>query len=75
MKEEEIKQEAKEVLDKFAEALSKVDEESEEGFVDREDFERIEGEGKICNGFKEKLLKNAPNKDKDFIIAEKGSWK
>ena len=35
----------------------------------------VEEKGDKCIDFKEDLLKNAPNKDKDFVIAEKGSWK
>lgn len=81
-----IKKQAKEILDKFAKALEKVktdktglsskdDEGHKDFYVDRKEFEREEGKGKKCQGFKEELLKNAPKKDKDFIIAEKGSWK
>ena len=43
--------------------------------VHRKDFERSEGKGKICEGFKESLLENAPKKNEDFVIAEKGDWK
>ena len=70
-----IEKEAKEILDKFAKALSKVGEKDRQFFVDREEFEREEGEGKECFDFKEKLLDNAPKKNSDFIIAEKGEWK
>ena len=69
-----IEKEAKEILDKFADALGKV--KTEEDFhVDREEFEREEGKNKPCEGLKEDLLKNAPKKNKDFIVAEKRSWK
>ena len=44
-------------------------------YVNRDEFEREERKGQKCEDFKEELLKNAPKKDKDFIIAEKGSWK
>ena len=89
-----VKEQAKEILDKFAKALEKVkvvssafkDAEGHEDFyVNREEFEReekvssiskdIEEKGDKCESFKEKLLKNAPKKDKDFVVAEKGSWK
>ena len=69
----EIQKQAKEILDKFAKALEKV--KTEENFyVYREDFERVEIKSK-CEDFKSELLKNAPQKDSDFVIAEKGKWK
>ena len=69
-----VKEQAKEILDKFAKALEKVKTE-ENYYVEREEFEREEGKGDRCEGFKEELLKNAPKRDVDFVIAEKGSWK
>ena len=72
----EIEKQAKQILDKFASALEKVENRKEESYVDREDFERIEKEGNECEeGFKDKILKNAPEHDDDFILVEKGSWK
>ena len=76
----QVEKEAKHILDKFAKALEKVEKEDEEHdlnfYVERGEFERIEGEGEKCDeGFKQRILNNAPNKDDDFIIAEKGSWK
>ena len=82
--ENKVKKEAKQILDKFAHALEKVKHEHDLDFyVNREDFERIKAgsankfseDSKIDNNFKKKILENAPNKDEDFIIAEKGSWK
>jgi len=76
---EGIREQAKQILDKFASALEEVeDESSEESYVDREDFERVEGEGEECDKsgiFKEKILKNAPESNEDFILVEKGDWK
>jgi len=70
-----IEKEAKGLLDKFARALEKVDTKEEEFFVEREEFERSEVNSEGCEGFKESLLANAPKKDEDFVIAEKGEWK
>ena len=76
MDKERIKKQASRILDKFAEALSDVEKESgEQGYVDREDFERIEGDGIECEGFKDKFLANAPEHNEDFILVEKGDWK
>lgn len=71
----EIEKEAKKILDNFAKALDKVDLKEIDNYVEREDFEREEGVAKGDGSFKSKLLGNAPDKDDDFIIAEKGSWK
>jgi len=74
---QKVEREAREVLDKFAKALEKVEKIHEvEGWVDREEFERIEGNGNNSNAeFKDKMLANAPKHDDDFIIAETGGWK
>jgi len=73
-----IEKQAKEILDKFAEALKKVEKgkEDTQNYVDRKEFERPENKGESCEkDFKERILKNAPSHDDDFIIAETGSWK
>ena len=76
MDESKIKEQAKQILDKFAKALSKIDEKEIGIGVEREEFERKESEGeKYDKDFKKKMLRNAPQHDDDFIIAEKGEWK
>jgi len=77
MDKEKIKKEAKQILDKFADALSRVGKEKDVDFyVDRDEFERKEGEGeKSDSGFKKKMLANAPEHTDDFIMAERGKWK
>ncbi len=86
-----IEKQAHEILEKFASALQKVEKEGkeEDDYVDREDFEREEiasssspdyenSRNLSCranNEFKERILFNAPQKDENFIIAEKGVWK
>ena len=77
MNQNQIRKQAKQILDKFANALAKVKTKGKEDFyVDRKEFERKEGEGKKCDsGFKKMFLKNAPEHDDDFIITERGKWK
>jgi len=76
MNQQQIRKQAKQILDKFANALAKVDSEKIEIGVDREDFERKENEGKECEkGFKKRFLENAPQHNDNFIIAERGKWK
>ena len=72
---QDIKKEAKEIMDSFSKALERVDSEDIETGVLRQ--EQMRKETKPANPdkeFRDKILKNAPNKDKDSIIAEKGSW-
>jgi Asp-tRNA(Asn)/Glu-tRNA(Gln) amidotransferase C subunit len=69
-----VRKEAKQIIDKFAKTLEKIKMEDLDFYVDKDDFERIEGDGEECD-FKTELLENAPEKNQDFVIAEKGAWK
>ena len=71
---QKIQKQAKEILDRFAAALDKAGVKDEIVYVDREEFEREEN-GENCEGFKKKLLENAPRSDGDFIIGEEGGCK
>jgi len=70
---DEIKREAKRIMDNFASALEKV--KVEEARVERDEDRRKEGEGSDCDSdFREIMLENAPEKDGECIKAEKGGW-
>ena len=76
----EIKKEAKEIIDRFADALKKADREiSETGLVRRKKETRNETAAKCDPEFRKIFLKNAPKTEKDergeWISAEKGAWK
>ena len=72
---EEIRKEAKKLLDSFSEELSKIRVPEGEPSLEREKSEREEGEGEDPEeGFRERMLDNAPNKSSDFVIAEKKKW-
>ena len=71
----EIKEEAKSIMDSFSEKLSKIDKKISESLIQREEYEREEGESNERDSeFKKIIFENAPNKNKDFIIAEKKKW-
>jgi len=73
---EQIQKQAKEILDKFAKSLAKVDDKDIDIGVERDEFERQEGNGKECEAsFKQKILRNAPEHDENHIIVERGNWK
>lgn len=71
---EKIREQAKDILEKFGKSLQKVK------FKERKKEEELSGfreEGKengSSNDFRERVFRNAPNKDSDFIIAEKKKW-
>jgi len=72
---EEIKKQAKEIMEKFSKKLAKVDKKIPEPLIEREEFEREEKEGlETASDFRERMFENAPQKNKDFIIAEKKKW-
>lgn len=73
---EEIKKQAKAIMDDFSRKLSKLDKKVEELVIEKEEFERQEGKNRNDESFsRKKMFGNAPNKNEDFIVAEKGGWK
>ena len=73
-KREEIRKEAKRILDKFSKTLEKV------SFKERDLKKKVggfreEGEGlKSSEDFRKRMFENAPKKDGNYIIAEKKKW-
>lgn len=72
-----IKKEAKLIMDSFAKALSKVDKARVDESVQRKEYVRKEEkENSGCDdSFRKRFFDNAPEKEDDFIVAEKGKWK
>jgi len=74
MNNEEIKNEARALLDKFGKDLSEIKIESKKSKSD-ELLLRDEKEGSECDvEFKTIMFKNARYKDDECLLAEKGSW-
>ena len=72
---EDIKKQAKSIMEKFSEKLSKIDKKIPEPLIERKEFEREEKQGNESDSdFRERMFENAPEKNKDFIIAEKKKW-
>ncbi|MBU2104809.1 MAG: hypothetical protein KKF67_03480 [Nanoarchaeota archaeon] len=78
---EEIKKQAKKILDDFSKELSKAGKSVGESLIERGGGERIEDSGKCDDNFsREIMFENAPDtlkgtsKNKDFIIAERKEW-
>lgn len=69
---EQIRKEARGILDKFGKSLSKV---PEVKVVNRSEGEGVREGGEKCDAdFRERLFANAPAKKGDFILAERASW-
>ena len=72
---QEIKKQAKSILDNFSVKLSKINENVSEPIIERNECERKERNGETeSNEFRKIMFKNAPSKNKDFIIVEKKLW-
>ena len=72
---DEIRKEAKQIMDNFMDALREVKIE-EEFVLHREKNSRNEGleEEVDCGEFKQRFLSNAPKVSGDCIVANKGGW-
>ena len=71
---EEIKKQVDDILKSFSAKLSKIEGKIEESYIEREEFERKEGFQRDNSFSREVMFKNAPEKNKDFIIGEKKKW-
>lgn len=72
---EDIRQEAKSIMDRFSKKLSRIPKEKlKEAFVERPESEREEGSGDKLEIDRGIMFENAPNKNDDFIIGEKKGW-
>jgi len=70
---EEIKKQVNSILESFSEKLSKIDHNGGESFVERLNSEREEN-GKPEEISRKIMFENAPEKNEDAIIGEKGKW-
>ena len=73
-KREEVKKEARQILGRFSKELGKV-KIKEKSLKSKLGGFRKEGSGEEGGkDFIERVLANAPNKEGDFIVAEKKKW-
>jgi hypothetical protein len=71
---EDVKKQVDSILDSFSKKLSSLKEKVDESFIERDEFERTESDKKSCEISREIMFENAPDKNKDFILGEKGKW-
>ena len=73
---EDIKKEAKSIMDNFSKKLEKIKEKTPEPIIERKECERQETKRteQTNSEFRKIMFENAPNKDDDFILGEKKAW-
>lgn len=74
MDQNQIKEQAKEIMDNFMSAMKDI--EVEEDFIlERSNCFREEGDGlEADEDFRQRFLANAPKVNGDSIVANKGKW-
>jgi len=71
---EEIRKQAKHIMDNFIKALDKAECVREQFGSERKDSTRPKAKKEEDIGFRERMFKNAPKKRDDFFVMEKKSW-
>ena len=71
---EDIRKQVDGILQSFSKKLSSIKEKVGESFIERDGFERQEGQ-KQLELSRKIMFENAPEKNNDFIIGEKKEWK
>lgn len=72
--EEKIRKQAKLIMDEFVKALDKVGELAGDAGLERDEMTRMGKKAEPDSAFRSRMLKNAPRKDKDHVMAERKSW-
>jgi Asp-tRNA(Asn)/Glu-tRNA(Gln) amidotransferase C subunit len=70
---EAIRKQVNEIIESFSKKLSEIKGEFKESAIEREECTRNEGR-KPAEISREIMFNNAPDKNEDFIIAEKKKW-
>lgn len=72
----DIEKQAKHILDVFAKEISKIEIKDKGGIIERDNGDREEKEKDFEENeiSREIMFENAPNKNKNSIIAEKKKW-
>lgn len=72
---QEIKKQAKSIMDSFSKKLSNINKKISESLIERDQGEREEiGVVEGNEEFRKIMFDNAPEKNNDFIIGEKKGW-
>ena len=70
----DIKQKAKQILDDFSKALKGIEDKKLLSGVERDKQVRNESKVSCDKEFRKLFFENVPEKDGDFVLAEKKKW-
>jgi len=71
---EQIREQAKKIVDDFSRQLDKIKEKVEGSFIERGEGQREEGKIKCNELSRETFFENALDKNGDFIVGESKKW-
>ncbi len=71
---EEIRKQAKQIMDNFIKALDKAEDIKESFGSERKDSTRAKIKKHKDPYFRERVFRNAPKKRDDFLVMEKKNW-
>ncbi len=74
MDQEKIRKAAKALMDEFVAALEDVNEDTGKVGIERAESVREAGKCEFSEGFSERMLKNAPTRKDNYVVAEKKKW-
>lgn len=74
MDKEKVQKAAKALMDEFMAALEGAEEAGGEVGIEREESVRKAGKCELTEGFPERMLKNAPARKDNYVVAEKKKW-
>lgn len=72
--EEKIRRQAKAIMDEFIKALDRAGKLEGKAWIERDENTRQGKKTKADNSFRERMLKNAPRKDGNYVLTERKSW-
>lgn len=74
--ERKVRADVERILSMFAEQIKDFDDKEVPFFIERKDNLRNPDEqSRSSDDFRQRMLKNAPEQDGDYIVAEKKGWK
>ncbi len=71
---EEIREQARKIMNNFSKKLNEIKGKIKDSVPEKKNVEREENNGNSQEIDRKIMFENAPSKNKDFIIAEKGEW-
>ncbi len=74
MDKDKVRAAAKALMDEFMAALEGAEDAGGKVGIEREESVREAGKCELAEGFPERMLKNAPARKDNYVVAEKKKW-